>query len=98
MGVLYCSYGIKCISFNGRVIEIFSKIASKKEGNYLFFAVGVPVGLYSVSAQQIWLYVMAFMIFLSMYFFRKGDKKEHILNFIGLVLICAIIFAGEKYV
>lgn len=75
---------------------IFSKIQSKSEAIYLLLAVGVPIGIFSIADQQIWLYLMAFLIFLSMYLFRKPNKKDTISNFLGLILLCLIIFLGEN--
>ncbi|WP_235782531.1 hypothetical protein [Peribacillus psychrosaccharolyticus] len=39
---------------------IFSKIQSKSEAIYLLLAVGVPIGIFSIADQQIWLYLMVF--------------------------------------
>lgn len=75
---------------------IFSKIQSKSEAIYLLLAVGVPIGIFSIADQQIWLYLMALLIFFSMYLFRKPNKKDNILNFLGLTLLCLIIYLGEN--
>lgn len=77
-------------------IVIFSKIQSKREAVYLFLVVGVSISIFSIADQQIWLYVMAILIFLSMYLFRKPNKKDKISNFLGLTLLCLIIFLGEN--
>lgn len=76
---------------------MFSRIDSKKEYIFMVIVVALGVGLFSISRTIWWLYAMAFLLFLSIFIFKKPTKKEILVDIIGLVLMCFIFWFGETF-
>ncbi len=70
--------------------------ASNKEMIYNGVVIGICIGFYSVSQLTPWFYLMAILIFLGGFIFRKLTKKGILLDSIGLLLLVLIITVGQS--
>lgn len=69
--------------------------ASNKELVYFVIVIGICTGFYSASQWTPWFYIMAILIFLTGFIFRKQTKKDILLDSLGLLLLVLIITVGE---
>jgi hypothetical protein len=74
---------------------LFRKATSKKELLYIGIVVGLTVVFFSTTQSILWLYLMAFLLFLTGFIFGKPTKKNILVDSLGFILLCLVFTVGE---